>query len=129
MAKDEIYRELIIELYRNPPNAGRIAGADYRGAAANATCGDEVEIFLKVKDGVVSEAKFAGSGCAISQASASLLAGHVKGRRLASLGRLGRADVFGLLGVDLGKNPARVKCALLPLDALKAALARGPKHL
>lgn len=127
MAKEEVYREFLIGLYRNPPNAGRIAGADYRGAAANTACGDEVEIFLKVKKGVVSDAKFAGRGCAISQASASLLASHVRGRRLSSLGKLGRGDVLRLLGVDLSRNPARVKCAILPLDALKKALAGAAK--
>jgi nitrogen fixation NifU-like protein len=122
--KDDIYQEFIIELYKNPLNFGRIEDADLRAEAQNSTCGDVVELFLKVKDGVIAEARFMGKGCAISQASASLFTGYLKGKRLKALGKIGKDEVLGLIKIDLSKNPSRMRCALLPLDALRKAVKK-----
>ena len=122
MDKEEIYQEFIIELYKNPLNFGIIADADYKAEMYNSTCGDRVVIYLKVKDGKIMDAKHDGKGCAISQASASLFTEHLKGMTLDEVRKLGRDDVLGLLKLDLSKNPTRIRCALLPLDAVRAAL-------
>ena len=119
---DDIYQEFIIELYKNPLNFGRIADADRKAQIYNSTCGDMIEIFIKTKDGVVAEARFVGKGCAISQASSSLFMGFLKGKSVDALSKIGKEDVLSLLKIDLSKNPSRMRCALLPLEALKKAM-------
>lgn len=122
MEDKEIYQEFIIGLYKNPLNHGRMAGADYHAQLDNPTCGDRIDLFIRVKRGAVADAKFTGHGCAISQASASLFSGYIKGKKLASLGKITKDDVLGLLRIDLSRNPGRMRCALLPLEAMKKAL-------
>lgn len=119
---NDIYQEFIIELYKNPINFGRIADADYKASIQNSTCGDMVELFIKARHGVIVEAKFTGKGCAISQASSSLFTGYLKGKKLSELGKITKDDVLGLLKIDLSRNPSRMRCALLPLDALRKAV-------
>ena len=124
MATDDVYQEFIIELYKNPLNFGKIDSPDYKAQMYNATCGDMIEIYLKAKGGTVTEAKFMGKGCAISQASSSLFMGYLKGKKTEELGKIRKEDVLALLKIDLSKNPTRMKCALLPLDALRKAIKR-----
>ncbi|MFH0885036.1 MAG: iron-sulfur cluster assembly scaffold protein [Candidatus Micrarchaeota archaeon] len=124
MPNDEIYQEFIIELYKNPLNFGKIQDADYRAEIYNSSCGDIVELFIKVRGGVVAEAKFLGKGCAISQASSSLFTAYLKGKKIEALGDIRKEDVLSLLKIDLSKNPTRMKCALLPLEALRKALKK-----
>ena len=119
---EDIYQEFIVELYKNPLHFGKIADADYRAEVYNSTCGDMVEIYVKAKDGVVVDARFMGKGCAISQASSSLFMGYLKGKRVEELARITKEDALALIKIDLSKNPSRMKCALLPLDALKKAI-------
>jgi nitrogen fixation NifU-like protein len=119
---EDIYTEFLIELYKNPLNFGKIEKADHKAEIQNTTCGDMIELFIKVKDGKVAEAKFMGKGCAISQASASLFTGFLKGKKESELAAIKPGDVLKLIKIDLSKNPSRMKCALLPLDALKKAL-------
>ena len=122
MPMDDLYQEFIIELYKNPLNYGELKAPDYSAQVHNPTCGDMITIYLKVKSGVIEEARFTGKGCAISQASASLVTNHLKGKRLEEVQKLTKEDVLSLIKVDLSKNPTRIRCALLPLDALKKAL-------
>ena len=120
---NELYQEFIIELYKNPLNFGAVDGADFRAEAYNPACGDMIVLYLKTsKDGIITEAKHTGKGCAISQASASLLTEYLKGKSLEQAGKLEKKDVLGLIKVNLARNPTRMRCALLPLDALKKAL-------
>ncbi len=119
---DEIYQEFIIELYKNPQNSGTIPDADYAAKVENTSCGDRLQIFLKVENGIVRDARFVGHGCAISIASASLFTGYLKGKKLDDLFSIGSDRVLSLLKIDLSENPTRMKCALLPLDAMKKAL-------
>jgi nitrogen fixation NifU-like protein len=121
--ENDIYQEFIIELYKNPRNSGRIEDADYSAKAQNPTCGDSVELFIKAKDGIITEARFLGSGCAISQASASLFTGYLIGKKVASLAKMKADEALKLIKVDLSKNPSRMKCALLPLDAMRKAVS------
>jgi|SRR5208283_3368861 len=120
--ENDIYQEFIIELYKNPRNLGRIENADYSAKAENPTCGDSVELFIKAENGVIAEVKFLGSGCAISQASASLFTQFLIGRRVSSLDKIKAQDILKMIKIDLSKNPSRMKCALLPLDALRKAM-------
>ncbi len=119
---EDIYQEFIIELYKNPLNFGKMANPDYRAEVQNTACGDMIELYVKAKDGVVIEAKFMGKGCAISQASASLFTGYLKGKKVSELKNITKDNALALLKIDLSKNPTRMKCALLPLDALRKAV-------
>jgi nitrogen fixation NifU-like protein len=119
---DDLYQEFIIELYKDPHNYGEVEDPDYKAQAYNPTCGDMITIYLKVKDGLIEEARFTGKGCAISQASASLVTDFLKGKKVEDIRRITKEDVLSLIKIDLSKNPTRIRCALLPLDALKKAL-------
>lgn len=121
---EELYQEFIIELYKNPLNYGEIGDADYKGEVDNPTCGDRITLFLKVKDDIIEDVKFSGKGCAISQASASLFTNYLKGKKLEELSKITKEDVLTLIKIDLSKNPTRMRCALLPLDAMKKALKK-----
>lgn len=119
---DELYQEFIIELYKNPINFGKIQNPDYQAEIHNTTCGDIVQLYLKIFNGVIQEAKFTGSGCAISQASSSLFTSYLKGKKFDDLKKISKKEILALLKIDLSKNPSRMKCALLPLDALRKAV-------
>ena len=119
---EEIYQEYIIELYKNPMNFGSIRDADYKAEINNTTCGDRITLYIRAKEGIIEDAKFLGKGCAISQASSSLFTNFLKGKRVDDLSKIDKDDVLALLKIDLSKNPTRMKCALLPFEALKKAL-------
>jgi nitrogen fixation NifU-like protein len=114
---DQFYREFILDHYRNPRNFGRIEAPDITHEEHNPFCGDVVGIDLKLRDGVIEEAMFHGRGCAISQASASLMTERLKGKSLEEAREISKEDVLDELGIDI--SPARLKCALLALKALK----------
>src|SRR3990172_10477417 len=115
--KDEIYREHILELYKNPENYGEIKNPTHEKTEYNSNCGDEVTMQLIIKEGKVEDVKFHGSGCVISMVSSSLLTGKIKGMDVKEIGKLSQKDILKILKINL--NPARIKCALLPLEALK----------
>jgi nitrogen fixation NifU-like protein len=114
------YEEVILDHWRNPRNKGRLSAPDLVGVEVNPLCGDAVRLELKVADGKVAEARFDGEGCAISQAAASLLTELVQGRSLAELKGLKEEEILSALG---GVIETRRNCALLPLRALRRALA------
>jgi len=118
---DDLYRDYILEHYRKPHNFGVIEepSATYEGA--NPLCGDRITMQLGVKDGVVEEIGFTGRGCAISQASASLLTDEVKGKPVDAVAGIEATDVLDLLGIDI--SPARLKCAMLSFESLQHLLA------
>lgn len=116
-----LYQDLIMDHYRNPRNQGRLAKATHQSEARNPTCGDILQMDIIVKNAMISDVKFSGSGCAISQASASLLTEHVKKKPLALALALTPKDVLDLLGVTL--SPARLKCGLLSLEVLNKTLS------
>jgi nitrogen fixation NifU-like protein len=118
---DDLYRENIIEHYKNPAYRGKLYPNDYSFADNNPLCGDHIQIDVRVNpEGRVSEARFDGHGCAISQASADLLIESIIGKPLEEVKRLTKQDVLDLLGIELG--PVRLKCALLSLKVLKAGV-------
>lgn len=123
----DMYMERILELYKNPLNFGEISDAQVKKTDYNPSCGDMVSMFAKVKDGKIIDAKFKGHGCAISTASASLLTEHVKGKSISEIEKMGQKEVFALIGIDLSRNPSRVKCAMLPLTVLKEGIKASKK--
>jgi nitrogen fixation NifU-like protein len=120
---DDIYRQYILEHYREPRNHGHLDAPDIHAADTNPLCGDRVELDLNVRDGRVSEVRFSGRGCAISQASASMLTEKIEGATLDELKALTPQDVLEMLGVTIG--PARQRCALLSLRVLHQGIG-GP---
>ena len=137
MALDELYKEVILEHYKNPRNKRALPGADVSLSRNNPLCGDEITIHAKVGEGRVAEVTFEGRGCSISQASASMLTEAVAGRSVDDAGTLARdfrgmmegsvepdedrlGDLVALQGV--AKYPVRIKCAILAWDVLQEAL-------
>lgn len=116
----DIYKDIILDYYRNPRNFGDLPDADVRAKDSNPLCGDIIEMQLKINDGRVDDIRFKGKGCAISQASASMLTELAKGKTLDELKTMGKPNVLELLGIDPG--PTRIKCALLGLKVLKLAV-------
>lgn len=116
---DDLYREVIIERYKNPAYRGTLEPADISFEDENPLCGDHIRVDLRVdENGIVKEAAFSGHGCAISQASADLLLESIIGKSIEEIKQMGKEDVLDLLGIELG--PVRLKCALLPLKVVKA---------
>ena len=118
---EELYRDFILDHYRNPRNAGTLEGADASFEDNNPLCGDKIRMDLRLRNGIIEDIRFAGRGCAISQASASLLTEAVKGKSVKEVEKLSKEDILENLGISI--SPARLKCALLGLKVLKHALA------
>ena len=118
----ENYQERISEHYRNPRNFGKITGSYLHGRAHNPACGDDIEIYLKVDNGKISDVKFYGKGCGVSTASASMLTEKVKGMTVTMAKNLKKEYIFEMLGVKKIETP-RIVCALLCLNALLKALS------
>jgi nitrogen fixation protein NifU and related proteins len=134
----DLYQEVIFDHYKKPRNFHPLAGANRKAEGFNPLCGDQLTLYLKLRDGVIQDASFEGSGCAISTASASLLTESVKGKTeqeaevlfqgfhnlvtrdaAAPAPDLGKLEVLG----GVREFPARVKCATLAWHTLHAALA------
>jgi nitrogen fixation protein NifU and related proteins len=116
---DDLYREIIVERYKEPLYRGTLDPHDITFEDENPLCGDHIRIDLRISDdNKVTEAAFSGHGCAISQASADLLLESIIGKSLDEIRQMTKQDVLDNLGIDLG--PVRLKCALLPLKVLKA---------
>ena len=125
MIDTNMYREQIIDLYEHPLNKGVLEAADFSYEEDNPLCGDVIRIDVKVDDQErVADIKWSGNGCAISQASASLLTEEIKGKSLEEVKAFSKDELLELLGIPL--SMARVKCALLSLKVLKAGVYGMP---
>lgn len=139
MALEEIYKEVILDHYKNPRNKREIPGAAITCHANNPLCGDEITVFANTEDGAVTDISFEGAGCSVSQSSASMMTEAIKGKKIedalemasqfrAMMGGEGdleeKADSFGDLVALKGvvKYPIRIKCAVLAWDVLQDAL-------
>jgi nitrogen fixation NifU-like protein len=118
---DDLYRDYILEHYRRPHNFGVLEYANASHEGANPLCGDRITLQLRLADGKIAGVGFTGRGCAISQASASLLTDEIKGKSVADATAMTSQDVLDLLGIEI--SPARLKCALLSLDTMQQAIA------
>ncbi len=133
---DELYRETILKHYQSPKNFGPLPGATKRAGGMNPSCGDQVEVMVRLEGERIAEIRFQGQGCAISTASASMMTEAVAGKTVGEALEIARkfhamvvegappdpslGDLLALQGV--AKLPARVKCATLPWHALEEAL-------
>ena len=144
---EDLYREIILDHYRTPRNRGELAPPAVRAEGHNPLCGDEIQVYLDVKDGIVSDIKIGGQGCSISQSSASMMSAAVKGKPVAEIRNLVRrfkhmmsieedetgsepidesqplGDLEALRGVV--KFPVRIKCATLSWNTLLDALEQS----
>jgi nitrogen fixation protein NifU and related proteins len=118
----DFYRELILDHAKHPQNFGTLDAPDITHEEHNPLCGDRVRIDLSVEDGIITDVRFSGRGCAISQASASLLTDEIKGMQVERAKTYSKEELLELIGIPLDKNPVRLKCALLSLKTLKAGL-------
>jgi nitrogen fixation NifU-like protein len=122
---DQLYREVILDHYKNPRGHGLLEDADAQAEGQNPLCGDEVSIYVAFDDDgdTIDEVKFSGRGCAISQAATSMLTEMVKGRSATEVATLPKDELLEEIGIPL--TPVRLKCALLGLSTLKLALHKA----
>jgi nitrogen fixation protein NifU and related proteins len=122
---DDLYREVILDHYKNPRGHGIIEDPDAEAEGMNPLCGDEVSIFVSFQPGseVIDDVKFSGRGCAISQAATSMLMEMAKGKTAKQVATMTKEDLLDEIGIPL--SPTRLKCALLGLTTLKVALHKG----
>ena len=125
MSFDQLYREVILDHYKNPRGHGVIEDADAEAEGMNPLCGDEVAIDVAfAADGeTIADVRFEGRGCAISQAATSMLMEMVKGRTAHEIATLPKDDLLEEIGIPL--TPVRLKCAMLGLTTLKVALHKA----
>lgn len=123
---DDLYRELILDYYKNPRNFGELKHPSHSFESSNPFCGDRIRMEVRVKENqIIKDIKFSGQGCAISMASASMLTEKVRGQQTSYLQSMNKDDIVKMLGLEL--TPTRLKCALLGLEVLQKAI-RG-EHL
>ena len=115
------YREYILDHYRNPRNYGKLEHPDVHAEDSNPLCGDQISMDMQIEEDHVSEVRFRGRGCAISQASASMLTEMIEGKTVEEVIQLGKDDILEALGIPI--SPARTKCAFLSLRVLHRGLA------
>lgn len=120
-----IYQDIILDHYQHPRNCGTLDSADTT-TLENPSCGDSITLSVRLQDGKIANIAFTGKGCAISQASASLLTEYVKEKSAKDVTKMDKDTLLHLLGVEL--SPGRLKCALLPLETLKKLIAASPSE-
>jgi nitrogen fixation protein NifU and related proteins len=123
MNDSEIYREYLLEHYKNPKNKGTIVDADITAHENNPLCGDSITIYAESSGGMMKKMKFEGSGCVISMASASILSENVEDKRFEDIKNMGHEQMLEMLGLKL--TPTRVKCAMLALNTLKKGIEKS----
>lgn len=112
----DIYKNLLLNHYHNPINKGKIENCNFDSEILNPSCGDKIAIQAIIEDNIVKKIAFEGSGCIISQATASILVEFCQNKSFEFISKISSEDITKLIGTDLG--PTRLKCALLPLKAL-----------
>ena|SRR3989338_2093945 len=115
-----IYQEIILSHYKNPHHWGKLTEATNHANIANSSCGDKFEVGGIIESGNLADFRFSGEGCAISIATASMLSDYAIGKKITDLRKLDVSFILNMLGIEL--SPNRLKCALLPLEALHKLL-------
>lgn len=116
----KLYKEELLEHFKNPNNYGKLENPDFTSEDGNPSCGDKIKIEGKVSNGVLTDVKFTGNGCVLSQASASMLTELCKNKSIDDILNLSKDDISKLLKIELG--PVRIKCAILPLFVLQKGI-------
>ena len=125
---EQMYQENILDHYKNPRNFGKIQNASVHHHEYNPLCGDEIDLYLAFdKNKKIVDVKFYGHGCAISQASTSMLTEKIKGKSIDKLKKMTKEGILKMLGIPI--SPVRLKCALLPLDTLKNSILIYEKYI
>ena len=125
---DGIYKEVILDHFKHPRNFGKLENPTVKSRDSNPLCGDEIEIQLEIKNDEIKNIKFQGKGCAISQASASMLTENVKEKTIEEVKAITREDIVEMLNIPIG--PVRIKCALLSLIVLRNCInSYGDKNV
>ena len=123
-----MYQENILDHYKNPRNFGKIENASVHHHEYNPLCGDEIDIYLIIdQNKKIIDIKFSGKGCAISQASSSMLSEEIKGKKIDELKKLTKENILNMLGIPI--SPVRLKCALLSLDTLRNSILIYEKYV
>lgn len=117
---NQIYREVVLEHYHKPHNTEEITDYNHDSKVANYSCGDEIELKILVENNKIKDIQHKTQGCAIAVASASILSDHLKGKSLEYIEEFDKDDILKLVGIQV--TPSRLKCLLLPLEAVKKAL-------
>jgi nitrogen fixation protein NifU and related proteins len=120
---DQLYRELILDHYKNPRGHGLLEAPDAQAEGQNPLCGDEVAVSLRFDGDTIADVGFEGRGCAISQAATSMLTEIVVGRTAADVAAMPKEELLEEVGIPL--TPVRLKCAILGLGVLKVALHKA----
>ena len=120
---DQLYREVILDHYKNPRSHGLLDEPDAQAEGQNPLCGDEVAVSVRFDDDTIRDVGFEGRGCAISQAATSMLTELVRGRTADEVARMPKEELLEEIGIPL--TPVRLKCAILGLGVLKVALHRA----
>ena len=124
---NNLYQEILMDHYRHPRNRESLESPDFSSMSHNPSCGDSVQFEGMVSNGCIEKLAFQGTGCVISQAMASILSEKLVGKAMSEVQLLDKDYVLGILGMQLG--PTRLKCAMLPLQALNEGLAKvGPSQ-
>lgn len=119
---DDLQLVYLNELSKQPHNSGTLDNPSHSYEDSNPLCGDRIRIDLQIQDGIITDVRFKGRGCSISQASASLLTDEIKGMSVEEAKLFSKENLLGLIGIPLDKSPVRLKCALLSLKVMKAGL-------
>lgn len=119
--EQQMYKENILDHYKHPHNKRVVSDSTYVLAGRNPLCGDAITVYVTVRDGSIEDVAFEGAGCAISQASMSMLTDELKGKTLERLAAMGQDDIVTMLGIPIG--PVRMKCAMLGLRTTQEAVA------
>lgn len=115
-----IYQEIILDHYHNPHNYGELDEPQVDISVSNSSCGDKIRLTLKIEKDIVTDIAFSATGCAISMASASLLTDYVKHKSVDEVKKIQKEKLLELIGIEL--SPSRLRCALLPLEAVSKAV-------
>lgn len=119
-----IYQEIILDHYHHPHNYGELDNPDADVSVSNSSCGDKIRLTLEIKKNHITNIAYSASGCAISMASASILSDYVKGKSCKEVDNISKDTLLSLIGIEL--SPSRLRCALLPLEALSKAVQSVP---
>jgi nitrogen fixation protein NifU and related proteins len=116
----DIYREEFMEIYKNPMNEGELENPSIVEHGVNEACGDEMDLFLKIENGIVTDASFKAQSCSVGVVSSAILTDEIKGKKVSEVKAFSKEDLLKLIGVNL--TTSRIKCATLPLETLHKSL-------